>query len=71
MTDLSGLAEFEPVEILRVQPGDTIIVRTEQRLTREGAERIQAIVAANIPFDVPVLILDDGTTISIARENTP
>jgi len=66
------LAAVEHVEVLRIRPGDTLIVRIPHRISRDVADAIKANVASQLPFAVPILVLADNITLSIARpEETP
>jgi len=63
-----ALSELAHVEVLRVQPGDMVVITHPGPLTMEQASYIKRAVQARLPLpDVPVLVLSDGLTVSVAR----
>ena len=56
------------VEVLRVRPGDMVVITHPGPLTMEQASYIKRVVEARLPLpDVPVLVVSDGVTVSVAR----
>lgn len=53
------------VQRLRVEPGDVIVVSTEQRLSVDEARRIGQAIQRVLPEGQRVLILDAGTKIGV------
>jgi hypothetical protein len=68
---LTELTEAEHVEVLRIQPGDTVLVHVPRPITLQDADRIKEVVRSQITIDVPVMVLGEGITVSIARPDTP
>jgi L-lysine 2,3-aminomutase len=68
---LTELTEVEHVEVLRIQPGDTVVVNVPRRITLQDADRIKELVQARLAVHVPVMVLGEGITVSIARPDIP
>jgi hypothetical protein len=65
---LAELVDGTLAEVLRVQPGDMVVITHPGPLTMEHASYIKRVVEARLPLpDVPVLVLSDGVTVSVAR----
>lgn len=62
--------EFEyRVGRLRIAPGDALVVKVDQMITMEIAERLRRYAAAVVPDGTKVLIIDQGVDLTIlARE---
>lgn len=61
--------EITDVQRLSLQPGDRLIVKIQRRIRPQDAEFIKSRVRAvlELPDDVPILILDEGMTVSVAN----
>lgn len=64
------LPAVDEVKILRLQPGDTIVCRTERRLTDEEFAKIGENLKRCFP-DSRVAVLDGGATIEVLRAEVP
>jgi anti-anti-sigma regulatory factor len=62
-------ATIDSVEVLRLREGDTLIVHVPGRLDTQTAQTIEDFVRSHsqITVDIPVLVLGDGITVSVAR----
>jgi hypothetical protein len=69
MSATDKLPEITAVEILRPQPGDTLIIRVPGVISAEQAEQIKVEVRKRLPLplDLPVLVLSGGTRVEILR----
>ncbi len=59
--------------VLRLQPGDHLVVYVGVKLSAQGAARIFAKIERllkRLPFQVPVLVLDEGATLGILRPDS-
>jgi len=65
VTTKEFLKTFE-VALLRVKPGDVIILRTDAKLSMAGATEIRAMLKAAFPNNRS-LIVANGTTLEVAR----
>ena len=59
-------AELPEVRILRLQPGDVLVLQCEKFLDREEAHYITQQLAARFPGH-EAIVLDGGVTLDIAR----
>lgn len=68
MTDL--LEDLEEIRRLTVRPGDTLVFRFKQHLSRQLVEEIGEYVKAKLGLgdDVKVLILDQGTALDVLEK---
>lgn len=69
MSDGTTEVEMPPVEavqVLRVQPGDTLVITTTKPITEAAAATIRDQLRLAFP-GVPAVVLDDGTTVRIVR----
>jgi hypothetical protein len=71
-----GLTKFEaekylPLEVrrLRIGPGDTLVLRTPNRLSIAAIEHLHAAMRSTFPT-APVIILDDGMDLAVASAET-
>ena len=63
-----GEPEFiEAMQVLQLQPGDTLVIKTGRILPLDAHEQIRTHVTA-IVGDVPVLILDKGMDVGALRQ---
>lgn len=60
-------AELPEVRILRLEPGDVLVLQCEKFLDREEASYITEQVAAYFPGH-EAIVLDGGVTLDIARK---
>lgn len=56
---------------LQLQPGDTLVVSTEHRLTKAQYEQACDHIKRVLPAGVKVLLLDDKTTVSVVFAQPP
>jgi hypothetical protein len=60
-------ADFiEAMQVLTLEPGDTLVIKTKLVLQRSHHEAVQQYIK-ELVGDVPVLILDNGMDIGILR----
>lgn len=52
-----------------VSPGDTVVITSRDRLTREQRDRFMASTALRLPDGVKVLVLDAGMTLSVVGKS--
>lgn len=64
---ISKLATLESVAVMRINPGDVLVFRTPHKLHARAIEGIRATLADLFPLN-RCLILEDGATLEIARE---
>jgi hypothetical protein len=50
---------------LSLKPGDTLVVRFDAVVSRESAERINALLRTEIPAGVGLVLLDKGADILV------
>jgi hypothetical protein len=58
---------FKSVEIMRVQPGDTVVFTTDDILDLQQHDNITATLRANLPDGVKVLVLAEPAKLSVVR----
>ena len=66
------MTEFTRFEIARLelQPGDTLVIKTELVLSQEQVTYIrEIIVGPYVPEDVKIMVLSAGLTLEVLREN--
>lgn len=63
--------ELQDVRRLRLAPGDVLVVRIPERITREQAERIKRTVQDALPAARPVLVFEGGATLDVAGGHCP
>ena len=63
------LLEAAEVNILRLQPGDSLVVLVPDMIDAQTADDLAHMVKARLPegFDVPVLVCCDGVTLAVLR----
>lgn len=63
-------AVIEALSVLRLQPGDSLVIRRAGRLHAEQVERLKAYVRDMLgpTFDAPILVMDAGMTLEVLRE---
>lgn len=54
------------VEVVNIQPGDVLVVRTERLLSRDQRETMCAQLAS-VFGDVKIAVLEDGMTLDVLR----
>lgn len=59
--------EIQEVRVLRLQPGDTLVLRSDQHLTPEVAARMQEQLKAAAPEGVKCVVLDSGLGVEVIR----
>ncbi len=59
--------DLEGIRVMRLQPGDVIVVETSGRLSKQQAEMAQHQLKAVWP-EHEVLICDEGMRLNVARE---
>ncbi len=61
---------IEALSVLRLQPGDSLVIRCDGRLHAEQVERLKAYVRDVLgpTFTAPILVLDAGMTLEVLRE---
>jgi hypothetical protein len=57
---------IQAMQVLDLEPGDTLVIKTHLVLSTEQNARLRQHVIA-IVGDVPVLVLDNGTDVGILR----
>lgn len=69
MTKLDELLEdVEEVRRLTIRPGDTLVFRFKQRLSREVVDDIGQYVKEKLGEDIKLMILDQGTALDILEK---
>lgn len=59
--------EIQEVRVLRLQPGDTLVLRIDAALNFAQRERVLEQLKAAAPEGVKCLVLDAGLTLEVAR----
>lgn len=59
--------DSQEIQVLRLQPGDTLVFKTPQTLTIGQARLVKEHLKALAPLDVDVLILDGGSALAVIR----
>lgn len=67
MTDLP--AELEEVRILRLEPGDVLVLEAKQRVSQAEAEKLRERIESVFPGHKALII--DGATLVVARPGSP
>ena len=63
------MRKITDVRILNLNPGETLVVQYQEKLTREKREEIQSALRTLICAENRVLVLDNGTNIGILRRD--
>jgi len=66
---MPDLPEITEVQRLTLKPGDRLVVRTDEKLSDQTADRLRERLHAwlGLPDDVRVLILDRGVSIEVVE----
>lgn len=57
-----------PLEVLKLQAGDRVILRYNGRLTLDEMARARQQVRADLGPDVPFIVVDDAFNVSVLRQ---
>lgn len=60
------LEEVPAVKLLRLEPGDVLVVETDTILSNESSRRIGSLIEREFPGH-RVVVLDAGTRLKVAR----
>jgi hypothetical protein len=55
------------VRKMRLEPGDTVVIRYFRKLNTEEIQRIEAALSSIIPAENKVIVLDDETELGILK----
>lgn len=61
------MTDIEEIKVMRLLPGDTLVLRVDRALSQETAVRITKTVEPLIPEGVKVLVLDRGMSLEVVR----
>ena len=64
------MTDIEEIKVMRVRPGDTLVLRVDRALSQEVADRITKTVEPLIPEGVKVLVLDRYMRLEVVRAGT-
>lgn len=64
---IEALPEAERVEIVRVQPGDVIVLTFPGLISQETAERIKRTCESNLFPNNRVMVIGDGARVSVLQ----
>lgn len=59
--------DISEVKVMHLQPGDTLVVRTEQPLSVDTCERLKEYLSSVLPDGVKCLVLEKGIDLEIVR----
>lgn len=60
--------QIESIKVMRLLPGDCVILKTDAMLSRDQQERALSVVRANIPEGVKALVLSAGVELEVLRK---
>jgi hypothetical protein len=58
-----GCGPLAGIQVLRVSPGDVVVLRHSQRLSQASAARLKQTFEGALPEGVRVFVLNDGLTV--------
>ena len=64
------MTDIEEIKVMRLLPGDTLVLRVDRALSQEVAVRITKTVEPLIPEGVKVLVLDRYMSLEVVRAGT-
>lgn len=65
------MTDIEEIKVMRLLPGDTLVLRVDRALSQEVADRITKTVEPLIPDGVKVLVLERGMSLEVVRASRP
>lgn len=69
--DRSPVVPISHIEKLDLRAGDTLAVQVDGHLTGEMAERLKALLEANVPEGVKTLVTDKSARLTVIRAPLP
>ena len=60
MTDIDSLPEVQEVRRIRINPGETLVVKVNDYLSADQADSIRAQVISAVPEGVKVVVVEPG-----------
>lgn len=63
---LQGMSEVSSVRLLKMEPGDVLVIECPYIVSQEAAGRMAALVKQSFPEN-KVFVLDGGATLKVAR----
>lgn len=68
MNDTLELSDIPTmIQVLRLQPGDVLVVQADRYINEHVAAGIKDRVRAIFGRDIPVMVLSDGMSLSVVR----
>lgn len=64
------MTDIEEIKVMRLLPGDTLVLRVDRAISQEVADRITKTVEPLIPEGVKVLVLERGMSLEVVRAET-
>lgn len=61
------MTDIEEIKVMRLLPGDTLVLHVDRALSQETAVRITKTVEPLIPEGVKVLVLERGMSLEVVR----